>query len=270
LLVWNARATLGEGPIWDDRARLLHWVDVEAHTLHTLAADGARSSLRLAGRVTSVALRENGLLVAHDNAVSLLEDGELVPLASLPPGARTNDGAVDPCGRYLVGTNGPGAAVFRVDPDGSVTKLLDGVQVSNGIDWSDDGRTMYYVDSLAHGVDAFDHDLEAGTVANRRRVRAVDPAAGLADGLTVDAEGAIWVAIWGGSRVLRLAPDGELLREVRTPARQPSSVMFGGEELATLYVTSAREGLERPEPADGGLFAFEVGVRGRPQPRFSA
>jgi sugar lactone lactonase YvrE len=267
-LAWDARATLGEGPLWDDRERVLYWVDVEGHTLYTLGAE--RRQVELAGRVSSVALREGGgLLVAHDCRVSLLEDDVLVPFATLPDGPPTNDGAVDPRGRYLVGTNGDDAALYRVDADAAVTQLLGGVRISNGIDWSDDGRTMFYVDSLAHGVDAFDYDLDAGTISNRRQITAVDPDLGVPDGLTVDADGAVWVAIWGGSRVLRLAPDGELLDELHVPVRQPSSVMFGGIGLTMLYVTSAREGLDDPAPEDGGLFAFDVGVRGRSQPRFA-
>lgn len=271
MLVCDARATLGEAPLWDDREQVLHWVDVDGRVLHRLAA-GECTSTPVDGRVTALALRAScGLIAAHDRSVSVLEDGRLVPFATLPPRrAPTNDGAVDPRGRFLIGTNGEDAAVYRVAPDGAVTRIVDGVRVSNGIDWSEDGRTMYYVDSLAHGVDAFDYDLEAGTVANRRRLTAVDPDFGVPDGLTVDADGAIWVAIWGGSTVLRLAPDGELLTELRLPVRQPSSVCFGGDDLGTLYVTSARAGLEDAEPEAGGLFAFTgLGVHGRPAFRFA-
>lgn len=272
MLVWDARATLGEGPLWDDRAQVLHWVDVEGHRLHTFEpATGARTSTPVAGRLSSVALRNaGGLLVAHDRDVSMLDGDALVPFApSLSPAAPTNDGAVDPRGRYLVGTNGDGAALYRVDPDGTVARLLDGVRISNGIDWSDDGETMYYVDSLAHSVDVFDYDLDAGTISNRRTLAAVDESLGVPDGLTVDEEGAVWVAIWGGSCVRRYSPAGELLHELHVPVRQPSSCVFGGDDFATLYVTSAREGLTDPEPAAGGLFAFDVGVRGRPAFRFA-
>jgi sugar lactone lactonase YvrE len=277
-IVWDAGALLGEGPIWDERERVLHWVDVDHDTLHTLdPASGRQSSMHCAGRVTSIALRENGgLLVAHDHSVSVLDGETLEPFAAdFAVGARTNDGAVDPRGRYLIGTCAPegepgGGALYRVDPDASVTKLLDGVDISNGIDWSLDGRTMIYVDSLAHGVDAFDYDLDTGEISNRRRIAPIDESLGDPDGLTLDAEGAIWLAIWGGSCVRRYSLDGELLDELRVPAHQPTSCIFGGDDFSTLYVTSARTGLDEPGPHCGALFAFRgLGVRGRPAFRFA-
>src|SRR3954451_14532999 len=183
-VVWDARAVLGEGPIWDERERVLHWVDVEASTLHTLEpASGRRTSRTLPGRCSSVGLRENGgLLVAHDRSVSLLEgDDELVSFApGLSRKAWTNDGAVDPRGRYLIGTVRPEdepwtAALYRVDPDGSVEQLEKGLDISNGIDWSLDGGTMYFIDSTAHSFDAFDYDLDSGTLSNRRVVASIPP-----------------------------------------------------------------------------------------------
>jgi sugar lactone lactonase YvrE len=278
VVVWDAKAILGEGPIWDERERVLHWVDVEASTLHTFEpANGGRTSRVLAGRCSSVALRENGgLLVAHDRSVSLLDGDELVPFApDISPAPLMNDGAVDPRGRYLVGSVRPEdepwtAALYRIDPDGSVELLLAGLDISNGIDWSLDESTMYFVDSSAHSIDAFEYDVENGRIANRRTIASVDEALGDPDGLTLDAEGTIWVAVWGGSRVRRYAPDGELLEELRTPARQPTSCHFGGDDFATLYVTSARRDIDPPGPHDGDLFSFEdLGVLGRPAFRFA-
>jgi sugar lactone lactonase YvrE len=276
-VVWDAQAILGEGPIWDEREQILHWVDVEASTLHTLEpASGRRTSRVLSGRCSSVALRENGgLLVAHDRSVSLLEGDELVPFApDISPKALTNDGAVDPRGRYLVGTVRPEdepwtAALYRVDPDGSVEQLEKGLDISNGIDWSLDGRTMYFIDSTAHSFDAYDYDLDNGTLSNRRVIASIDPSLGDPDGLTLDAEGMIWLAVWGGSCVRRYAPDGELLEELRAPAVQTTSCHFGGDDFGTLYVTSARRDLDPPGLHDGDLFGFEgLGVRGRPAFRF--
>ncbi len=277
-VVWNAQALLGEGPIWDDREGVLHWVDVDGYTLHTLEpASGAQTSRRLAGRCSSVALRENGgLLVAHDRSVSVLDSDQLVPFApDISPQARTNDGAVDPWGRYLVGTVSPDGeprtgVLYRVDPDATFVELLRGIGISNGIDWSLDAQTMYYVDSNAHALDAFDYDLATGMPSNRRVIVTIDEDLGDPDGLTVDAEGMIWLAVWGGSCVRRYSPAGELMEELEVPAKQPSSCFFGGEDLATLYVTSARTGLDDPGPHDGSLFSFDdLGVLGRPAFRFA-
>ena len=278
VVVWDAQALLGEGPIWDDREGVLHWVDVDGRTLHTLEpASGRQTSRKLAGRCSSVALRESGgLLVAHDRSVSALDGDVLVPFApDISPKGRTNDGAVDPWGRYLVGTVAPDdepdtGVLYRVDPDGTYVELLHGIGISNGIDWSLDHQTMYYVDSRARALDAFDYDLPTGMISNRRVLVAIEEGLGDPDGLTLDSEGAIWLAVWGGSCVRRYSPEGELLQELRVPAKQASSCFFGGEDLATLYVTSARTGLDDPGPHDGSLFAFEgLGVRGRPAFRFA-
>jgi sugar lactone lactonase YvrE len=277
-VVWDAQALLGEGPIWDERERVLHWVDVDGSTLHTLEpATGEKTSRKLAGRCSSVALCESGgLLIAHDRSVSRLEGDVLVPFApEISPKGRTNDGAVDPRGHYLVGTVAPDGeprtgVLYRVDPDATYTELLHGIGISNGIDWSLDGQTMYYVDSHAHSLDAFDYDLDTATLANRRTIAPIEEELGDPDGLTVDAEGTIWLAVWGGSRVRRYSPAGELLEELQVPAKQASSCIFGGDDLATLYVTSARTGLEDAGPHDGGLFSFgDLGVKGRPAFRFA-
>jgi sugar lactone lactonase YvrE len=276
VLAWDASALLGEGPLWDDRAGVLYWIDVDGRRLHSLR-DGERRSAAVAGRVSSVALRaDDGLLAAHDHSVSFLGvDGSLTPLVSdFATGGRTNDGAVDPAGRYFVGTVEPDGALYRVDPDGTIERVVDGVRISNGIDWSLDARTMYYVDSEAHSVDAFDYDVTTGAIANRRVLVEIDPADGVPDGLTVDADGMLWVAVWGGWCVRRYSPSGDLLDEIGFPVSQTSSCVFGGEHLDTMYVTSARVGLSDDdlarEPHAGALFACEIGVHGRPAFRFAS
>lgn len=277
-VVWQAQAYLGEGPLWDERERVLHWLDVDGRKLFTLRGD-EQVTTALPGRVSSVALRENGgLLAAHDRSISFLDDGELLPVASeVSPRARTNDGAVDPAGRYFVGTvapdDAPGTgALYRLDPDLSLHELARGLHISNGLDWSLDARTMFYVDSLAHSLDAFDYDLDTGEIANRRVLAPIE--IGVPDGLTIDAEGAIWLAVYNGWCVRRYDPGGGLLQEVAFPVSRPTSCVFGGDAFDTLYVTTAREGLDEEglarEPLAGALFAVDVGVRGRPAFRFSA
>jgi sugar lactone lactonase YvrE len=281
-LVWDERALLGEAPLWDEREQCLYWVDVDAYTLHTLwPASGERSSTTHDARISSVGLRETGgLVVAHDRSFSVLENGRLAPLAADvgPPGPRMNDGACDPAGRYWAGTVAPEAApgtgvLYRLEPSGAAAPVVEGIGCSNGIDWSLDAGTMYYVDSLANGLDAFDYDAGTGALSNRRRIVEIPADEGLPDGLTVDSEGTIWLALWGGWAVRRYDPGGELLLEVKLPVSQVSSCSFGGRDLDTLYVTSARTGLEPAalarEPHAGSLFGLNAGVRGRPAFRFA-
>src|SRR5262249_28222326 len=155
-------------------------------------------------------------------------------------------------------------SLHRLDPDGSVHTMLSGVTISNGIDWSLDGRRMYYVDSPTRRIDVFDFDGAAGGIANRRTLVAVPRAHGIPDGLTLDAAGFRWVAFWGGAVIRRFAPDGALERTVPVPVKNPTSCAFGGPDLDELYVTSARmdmtEDEKRAQPQAGGVFRIRPGV----------
>jgi sugar lactone lactonase YvrE len=190
---------------------------------------------------------------------------------------RMNDGKCDPAGRFWAGTmaldkrRGAGA-LYRLDADGRVHRMLDEVSISNGLDWSNDGRLMYYVDTPTRSVDVFDFDVATGAIANRRSLARVEPDEGWPDGLTLDADGYIWVALWCGAAVRRYAPDGTLDRVVAVPTTYPTSCAFGGSDLGDLYITTAATALtpdERlREPLAGGLFRCRPGVHGRPAHRF--
>ncbi len=194
------------------------------------------------------------------------------------PRARFNEGKCDPAGRFLAGTMAydqtPGAgSVYRLDPDLAVTRLLDGVTISNGLAWTADGATLYYIDSPTQGVDAFDYDTGTGRLENRRRVVDIPAAAGLPDGMTIDTDGCLWVALYGGSAVHRYTPDGRLDAVLSFPVSNVTCPVFGGPGLGTLYVTSARDGLgERQlavQPHAGAVFAADAGARGLPALRFA-
>src|SRR6202008_2667995 len=200
------------------------------------------------------------------------EDGSdrtrLHEVATDPPGGRFNDGKADRWGRFwagtmLEGTHGAGA-FYRLDPDGSLHTMRTDVSVSNGLGWAPDGRTMSYGDTSTGGVDAFDHDPETGELTDRRRL--VDVERGWPDGLTVDAEGNLWVALWDGWAVRRYTPDGRLTDTVELPAQRIPGCAFGGADLSTLYITSARAGLSDEvlagQPNAGSLFALDAGVAG--------
>lgn len=276
-VVLAAGARLGEGPLWDPRAGCLRWVDIDRGLVHRFDPDtGEDTSFSFGEKVGTVAVRASGgLVLATATGITTCgDDGSgrelLHEVATDPPGGRFNDGKADPWGRFWAGTmlDKPpgGAAFYRLDADGTLHTVLTGVSCSNGLGWSPDGATMYYIDTPTGGVDAFDHDPDTGTVTNRRRL--VDVERGWPDGLTVDAEGCLWVALWDGWGLRRYAPDGRLLTTVELPARRVTSCAFGGPDLSVLYVTSARTGLSDDElarqPEAGSLFAFAPGVVGLP------
>ncbi len=284
-LVLDARCGLGEGPVWDEREGRLLWVDILAGRVHLWSAGtGVVETMEAGEPAGAVALRERGGLVLALAGGFALADrfGEAVrPLASYEgagPGIRMNDGKCDPAGRFWAGTmaldfrKGAGS-LYRLDPDGRVTRMLDGVTISNGLDWTDDGARMYYIDSPKRTIDVFDFDLEAGVMANRRTLVEIPEEAGVPDGMTLDAEGRIWVALWGGGAVRCYTPEGRLEAVIEVPASQTTSCCFGGDGFETLFITSARDGLDEGrldrEPLAGGVFAARCGARGRAARRFA-
>lgn len=277
-------AEVGEGPVWDDAAGELLWVDIPVGLIHrwrpgtstvaTIAADQP---------VGAVALRRPGGLVAAVRDGFALVDEETGELELLLPVEidrvenRMNDGKCDSAGRFWAGTMSEdmrprAGSLYRLDPDLTVTTVLSGVSVSNGLGWSRDDRTMYYVDSLERAIDAFDFDAQRGKLSNRRRLVAIEAEDGMPDGMAVDSAGFVWVALWGGGAVRRYGPAGELDSVVRLPATQVSSCTFGGADLRDLYVTSASRGLSaddrRRQPDAGAVFRVRVDVPGVPAARF--
>jgi sugar lactone lactonase YvrE len=280
VVVRNA-GLLCEGPLWDPRTERLLWVDIPLGLVHQLdVATGEDVVVRDVGQpVGCVALRRSGgYVVATERAVAVADvDWQAVEQVTELPGqpvlTRTNDGACDPWGCFWVGTvannERPGAgALYRMAADHTVTQVLDGISISNGIDWSPDRSTMYYVDSGAAWVDVFDVDPDDGHVAGRRPFVEIEVPGAVPDGLTVDAEGFVWVALWDGGRIRRYTPDGRLDREVLLPVARASSVAFGGPRLDALYVTTARDGLSAAaldrQPLAGSVFVHDPGVQGRP------
>lgn len=279
-VAFEAGNAVGEGTLWDPAGERLLWVDIAARAVHAWhPGSGHHRVLELDERPTSLAPLGGGgfLLTLATGAAELCADLATPPRLRVPigvghPGIRVNDAKCDPAGRLWAGTmhedGGRGeAALFRVDGwDAEPVPVLTGLALSNGLGWSPDGRTMYHVDTRAHGVDAYDFDLATGTPTGRRRLVDIDPADGDPDGLTVDAEGAIWLALWGGSAVRRYLPDGVLDRVVELPASQITNCTFGGPELRDLYVTSARAGLSRwrrvRERHAGAVFRVDAGVCG--------
>ena len=283
-VVLAAQAELGEGPVWDRRTGQLLWVDILAGEVHRFEPVSGKDVKFVTGQpVGFVVPRASGGVVVGLRDGLAVVDGDwehlefLVEIEADDPGTRMNDGKCDPAGRLWAGTmdfgSGPGSgSLYRVNADWTVTKVLDGVSCSNGLGWSLDGRLMYYIDSGTNCVDVMDYDLVAGNVSDRRHFVRIADSEGTPDGMTVDSEGFLWVAIWGGSAVRRYAPDGTLERVVTLPASQTSSCEFGGSELADLYITSAYYELSLDQlaldPHAGALFRLKPDVIGRPSTQF--
>ncbi len=271
-------AAHGEGPVWAPEWPGVRWVDMLAGDV--LELDGGEVRRHHVGAVAA-ALRPGtggGVVLALERGFALA-DGALTAVRPLPevwtdPGVRMNDGGCDPDGRFYCGSMAydgtPGAgALHRLDPDGSVTTVLTGVTVSNGLAWSPDGGTAYYVDTPTGRIDAFDYTAAAG-LTHRRTVVTIPAEVGSPDGLTVDAEGNLWVALWGGGAVHCYTPDGEQVARAGFPVTQVTACAFGGPDLDELYVTTSRQGVEEgTQPEAGSLFRLRPGVRGLPAHRFS-
>jgi sugar lactone lactonase YvrE len=282
--VVDARAEVGEGPVWDDRTNVLWWVDIKGRRLFGFdPASGQNRAWPMPEQIGCVVPRQSGGLIGGFQtgfkAIDA-ETGEVTPIVDPEPDRpanRFNDGKCDRHGRLFAGTMDdaevePTGTLYRLDPDHSVHVMRLDVSVSNGLDWSPDDRTMYYTDSPRRVIWSYDYDPASGAMANERVFARIAPDAGVPDGLCIDAEGFVWGAHWGGWRVTRYAPDGSIDRVLEMPVRQPSSCAFGGPDLATLYVTSAAFGMTEADLAQaphGGLFAIEAGVRGLPAGRFA-
>lgn len=277
--ILDARARLGEGPVWDAVTQTLFWVDVYNHRVHQFDPATGKDRYFDTGEVVG-ALAPAGpdrLIIARKSTLAYLntQTGDLQTLASLefssPTDTRCNDGKCDPQGRFWIGTcsGTPGAAaLYRYDPDGTVQTMETGLTISNGLGWSPDGCTFYLTDSAPQKIYAYDFEPESGTLSNRRvfvdlSAEAVEP-----DGLTIDSEGNIWSALWGGWAIACFAPTGQELGRLKMPVPRPTSLTFGGQDLSDLYITSASVDMTQTELQDcfiaGDLFHLSTSSTGLP------
>ena len=276
-LIVDARATVGEGARWDPQGRL-YWVDITAPALHMYDPSADTDTVVPVDRyLGAVVLRDSGGLLAavHEGFAALDPTTGAVDLLATvqasDSGLRMNDGNCDPQGRFWAGSMAlderPGAgALYRFDTDGSVVRMLTDVTISNGIVWSVDGTTTYYIDTPIRRVDAFSFEPDTGTLRDRRPFVSLPAGPGSPDGMTIDADGCLWVALYGGSAVHRYTPDGQLDTVVHVPATATTCCAFGGDDLDVLYITTAAKGVPpgAQEPYAGGLFAVDPSVKGVP------
>lgn len=285
--VLDAKAKVGECPVWAEDEQALYWIDIQAPALHRFdPATGANRTWRMPALIGSFALRKSGgPLVALKTGIHFFDfAGEKLTLVGAPeahlPGNRMNDGKAGPDGRFWVGSmddrwpdKEATAALYRVDPDLSIHRMVGGLICSNGLAWSLDGRTLYHSDSRLNFVCAYDYDPATGAIGNRRDLQYDSDKLGRPDGGTVDAEGCYWICGVSAGRLNRFRPDGRLDKSLQLPVPSPTNCVFGGPGFRTLYVTTKRyredPALVEANPLMGGIFAVDVGVAGGPSARFS-
>lgn len=289
--VANSANIVGESPMWSVAHQCLWWVDVRGKSVHRLTADGVRDDWQMPDFTSCLALCQSGrLIVSQGGALAFFDPhtGDLDEFAgpeSDRSGNRFNDGKCDRKGRFWVGTmiNNFGidgsdipidravGAFYRLTSDLKMCRMADEMWIPNTVAWSPDSRVLYLGDSGTNEIYAYDFDLESGEMDNRRLfAKNTDP--GHLDGSAVDAEGFLWNTHWGAGKIVRYAPDGQIDREIDFPVPAPSSCIFGGAELDTLFVTTARDTLSAEQlaefPLSGGVFCFKPGVKGLPEPVF--
>jgi D-xylonolactonase len=272
----DVQALLGEGPVWVAQEAALYWVDIKGRKIFRLTGDQRVETWDTPVRIGSIAPRAAaGLIAGTDQGIMAVDldsnkfDSILNPEADLPDN-RFNDGKVDRSGNFWAGTmdnreEQARGSLYRIDARLGCTKVDSGYKVTNGPAFSPDGRIMYHSDSARQITYAFDLDRE-GAAQNRRTFLQFREGDGYPDGMTVDAEGCLWIAFWDGWCVRRFSAAGELLQTIELPVARPTSCAFGGADLDQLYITSARIGLAEPDlavqPNAGGLFMVMPGVRG--------
>jgi len=277
---------VGEGPLWSSENQTIYWVDIPKHLIYRYALENENLEVFDVGLpVGALALRESGGIVAATKRGFAFWDFLSEDLVFLvdpeedKPETRFNDAAVDRCGRFWAGTmsdsdpHGSHGSLYRLDPDGSVARMDTGFTVSNGIGWSPDDKIMYFTDTMRSVIYAYDFDIAAGTLENRRSFVTVPDGEGFPDGLTVDSEGFVWSAIALGYKINRYDPDGILEREIQVPTAFVSSCTFGGPGMDDLYITTGWEPLNDDEkvsqPFAGDLFKVSTGIKGLEEPKFS-
>ena len=283
--VLDIKASLGECPVWSVAEQVLYWVDINAPALNRFdPATGRNAAMPMPESIGCFALRaRGGFVVALRGGIWLARgDGTLERKIAEPPydptHHRFNDGRCDRQGRFFAGSmnekrDANSASLIRLDPDFRVTRVLDDMMISNGLAWSRDGRTMYHADTPTLTIDTYDYDIATGLPGNRRAFARFTRETDRPDGGAIDSEDCYWTAFYRGGKVLRISPAGEVLATIAIPALCPTICAFGGSDLRTLYVTSARQLRSGDElarlPQSGGIFALRVGVPGIAEPAFA-
>jgi xylono-1,5-lactonase len=283
--VWEIGALLGEGPLWVEREQAVYWVDIFSNTVHRyMLADGARKTWNFDFEITSLSARKQGGFIGtiQDGYALIDLDNQTVEPIQLPesdiPNNRFNDGKVDAQGRYWAGTmdteqTSESGVLYRLNADLSLDTMDENYIITNGPTFSKDGKTLYHTDTIKREIYAFDLS-STGAISNKRIfTKFEDESEGLPDGMTIDSEDCIWVCHFGGARITRYSPDGKILQVIPMPVPNITSCTFAGDNLDTLYITTARVAIEDADlhkyPLAGGLFSFKPDVKGLPTTMFA-
>lgn len=284
-LVLDSKSALGEGPIWSVDDQVLYWIDIHGHLVHVYnPADGSNRSINVGQMPGTVVQRQTGgLMLAMESGFATLdletEAVEVVLNPELRPKMRFNDGKCDPAGRFWAGSlacseDQPTGTLYALEADMTASAKIENLTIPNGIVWTSDHKTMYYIDTPTFKVDAYDYDIDTGNLSNHRVAVTIAEEDCWPDGMAIDAEDMIWVAHWGGARVNRFNPrTGEKLQQIDVPSPQTTAPAFGGPDLKHMFITSAAYELDEETrgkyPHAGGLFMVEVDVPGVPADSFA-
>ncbi len=280
--ILEARARLGEVPFWHPDEQLLYWADIYNHRVHQFnPATGATQFFDVGEVVGCIAPAGNDrLIIGQRHRIAFLDttSGKVTPILDIEnnPNIRFNDGKCDRLGRFWFGSmsssSEPQGRLYRYNQDGSLHVLQTELTISNGLGWSPDNNTFYLTDSLLQTIYAYDFDSESGSISNRRILIDLKAESFFPDGLAVDRDGCIWSAMWDGWCIIRFDPQGKEMRRVMMPVQRPTSCTFGGEDLTTLYITTASVGLSEVEIQNsfysGDLFSLRVDTSGLPADHF--
>lgn len=282
----KTNAILGEGPVWDTDENKLYWVDVVSGRLFKYnPITGINDTYEIGEHIGAAVLREKGgLLLAMKTGFAFFDpdSGKISKIAdpeSHLPGNRFNDGKCDPAGRFWTGTMsykleaGKGS-LYCLHPNLTIEQKLTAITISNGLAWNEAENTFYFIDTLTYQIAAFDYEPETGRIQNRKIIKKINKNEGLPDGMTIDEEGCLWVALYKGGRVIRVNPEnGETVFQIHLPVPKPTSCTFGGTTLDELFITTAREYMTDEEiaesPQSGSLFKVKLPLKGKPPNRFA-
>lgn len=284
-LAYKIEAQLGEGAFWNHRTQELYWIDIEGKQLHIFnPKKNVNASYAMPSRIGTVVPTTNGKsLVALQDGIYLFDKitNETTLFSSIEsdiPTNRFNDGKCDPAGSLWAGTmrmdeSKPAAKLYSIESNGSFKERLDNITISNGIVWSKDTKTMYYIDTPTKKIRAFDYDVQTGNISNERVAVHVAEELGFPDGMAIDENDNLWVGMWNGNAVVQFDPKtGKVLQKIEVPAHNVTSCAFGGNDLSTLYITTARVDMTKEElklyPNAGSIFSVKAGVKGVKSPFF--
>ncbi|MBB3124287.1 sugar lactone lactonase YvrE [Mesoflavibacter sabulilitoris] len=280
-LEYKINSKLGEGAIWNYKTEELYWVDIEGQTLNIYNPKTKNNNvIKTPSKIGTVVpyTKQQAVIALEDGIYQVnLDNGKLNQISNIEASMtenRFNDGKCDPQGNFWVGSmhlkeSSPKASLYKVAPNGTTTKMIDSVTISNGIVWSKDAKTMYYIDTPTKTIKSYNYDIKTSTISNEKVAVNVPESLGYPDGMTIDQNDMLWVALWNGNAVAQFNPKtGQLISKIEVPAHNVTSCAFGGKNLDVLYITTSTKDMTNEErekyPLAGSIFKYKPEAKGRP------